>query len=76
MKLCLPAINVVICIDVMSYLFFIAERKLFVGMLSKKCNENDVRIMFSAYGGIEECTVLRDSNGQSKGMFVSLRICN
>jgi len=43
------------------------ERKLFVGMLSKKCNENDVRSMFQTYGQIEECTVLRDQNGQSKG---------
>jgi CUG-BP- and ETR3-like factor len=43
------------------------ERKLFVGMLSKKYNESDVRLMFAAYGNIEECTVLRDSNGQSKG---------
>lgn len=43
------------------------ERKLFVGMLSKKCNENDVRTMFQTYGQIEECTVLRDQNGHSKG---------
>ena len=44
------------------------ERKLFVGMLSKKYNENDVRLMFAAFGNIEECTVLRDPNGMSKGI--------
>ncbi|XP_035724793.1 CUGBP Elav-like family member 1 isoform X9 [Vespa mandarinia] len=43
------------------------ERKLFVGMLSKKYTENDVRSMFSVYGTIEECSVLRDNAGQSKG---------
>ncbi|XP_033740333.1 CUGBP Elav-like family member 2 isoform X9 [Pecten maximus] len=43
------------------------ERKLFVGMVSKKCTENDVRMMFAPFGTIEDCTVLRDQNGQSKG---------
>ncbi|CAH1407071.1 unnamed protein product [Nezara viridula] len=36
-------------------------------MLSKKYNENDVRQMFETFGAIEECTVLRDTSGQSKG---------
>lgn len=36
-------------------------------MLSKKYNENDVRQLFSGHGSIEECTVLRDPSGQSKG---------
>uniref|UniRef100_A0A1B6DZT0 RRM domain-containing protein n=1 Tax=Clastoptera arizonana TaxID=38151 RepID=A0A1B6DZT0_9HEMI len=43
------------------------ERKLFVGMLSKKCTESDVRMMFGQFGMIEECYVLRDTSGQSKG---------
>ena len=36
-------------------------------MLSKKLCENDVRTLFSGYGTIEECTVLRDTAGNSKG---------
>lgn len=36
-------------------------------MLSKKFNEQEVRQLFAGYGSIEECTVLRDQNGQSKG---------
>uniref|UniRef100_A0A3B4AL02 RRM domain-containing protein n=1 Tax=Periophthalmus magnuspinnatus TaxID=409849 RepID=A0A3B4AL02_9GOBI len=28
----------------------VEDRKLFIGMVSKKCNENDIRVMFSARG--------------------------
>ncbi|OQV20153.1 CUGBP Elav-like family member 1 [Hypsibius exemplaris] len=49
------------------------ERKLFVGMISKKATEDDIRKMFTAFGPIEDCTILRDSNGSSRGCaFVTL----
>ena len=38
-----------------------------MGMLSKHCTEDDVRVMFEPYGAVEEVTVLRDKEGQSKG---------
>ena len=49
--------------------FHFSERKLFIGMVSKKYSESDVRVMFTSFGTIEECTVLRDTNGVSKGNY-------
>ncbi|XP_055873142.1 CUGBP Elav-like family member 3-B isoform X8 [Biomphalaria glabrata] len=43
------------------------DRKLFVGMLNKSQTEDDVRQLFHSYGTIEECTILRDQSGNSKG---------
>ena len=40
---------------------------MFVGMLSKSAQEDDVRAMFQEHGTVEEVTVLRDKDGNSKG---------
>ncbi len=43
------------------------DRKIFIGMLNKKMNENDIKTMFTKFGAIEDCMVLRDNDGKSRG---------
>ncbi|POI23437.1 hypothetical protein CIB84_012815, partial [Bambusicola thoracicus] len=61
--------NVPACLVILLSFDFLAveDRKLFIGMISKKCNENDIRVMFSPFGQIEECRILRGPDGLSRG---------
>ena len=54
-------------VDLHMYIVLEELRKVFVGMLSKTVQEDEVRAMFQEYGSVEEVTVLRDKEGNSKG---------
>ena len=43
------------------------ERRLFVGMLPKTMGDNELTVMFAPYGALEDCVILKDRDGQSKG---------
>ena len=45
----------------------VEERRLFVGMLNKDLNEDNVKGMFIPYGHVEDVSVLRNDEGRSKG---------
>lgn len=36
-------------------------------MISKNFDEQQIRQLFQSYGIIEDCTILRDPNGKSRG---------
>jgi len=43
------------------------ERKIFIGMISKQATEEDIQGMFNGFGEIEELSILKGSDGDSKG---------
>jgi CUG-BP- and ETR3-like factor len=43
-----------------------SENKLFVGMLSRTCDEQDVRTLFSRFGEIYDTHLIRNADGSSK----------
>jgi len=45
----------------------VEDRKLFIGMIPKSFTESDVAELFSPFGTIDDCSVLKEASGQSKG---------
>ena len=54
-------------LNILNRCYDFLERKLFIGMVSKNLDEQSIRTLFQSYGSIEDCTVLRDTNGKSRG---------
>ena len=47
-------------------------KKLFVGNINWNASKDDLEELFAQYGEIEECILIKDENGRSKGFgFVS-----
>ena len=44
-------------------------------MVSKALDEQNIRALFQSYGAIEDCTVLRDANGKSRGESIGEETC-
>ena len=42
------------------------ERRLFVGQLSKTTTDEDLNVMFTPYGAVEDISIIRDEKGISK----------
>ena len=55
-------------------MLIVEDRKLFVGMLPKTFTESDVAELFAPFGTIEDCSVLKESTGQSKGYCLDMSI--
>ncbi len=55
---------------------WVAEHKLFIGMLPKGATKADVMAVFLPYGNIKELSVIKGSQPTSKGspMFIKLSI--
>ena len=43
------------------------DRRLFIGMIGKETTEDDLKAVFSTYGTIESCVILKERDGTSRG---------